>query len=161
MIQGRALVAVGIVAVVGLGSTPLGAQPEGEPDPCAHVFGQISLSNCWAREAERANEEMNHAYLALLGKLPERGAKTSGEGSEVVAGIPESPYGNAVRHGQPGGGLRPGLPGVSLNLESVHHTGPNSRAGPAPGGERRHDLPPLREADRSDAPVGGCRRLFL
>lgn len=76
MIQSRALVAVGIVAVVGLGSTPVGSQPEEEPDPCGHVYGQIALSNCWAREAQRADEEMNRAYLAVLNKLSERGAKS-------------------------------------------------------------------------------------
>ena len=76
MRQGTALVAAGVVGVIAFGGTPVRAHSEEEPDPCAHVFGQISLINCWAREAERADEEMNHAYLALLQELPERGARS-------------------------------------------------------------------------------------
>ncbi len=77
MRQGAALVAAGVVGVIALGGTPGRAQSEeGPPDPCDHIYGQIALANCWAREAERADEEMNHAYLALLHKLPKRGARS-------------------------------------------------------------------------------------
>ncbi len=76
MRQGAALVAAGVVGVIALGGTPGRAQSEEEPDPCDHIYGQIALANCWAREAERADEEMNHAYLALLHRLPKRGARS-------------------------------------------------------------------------------------
>ena len=76
MRQCRAWIAAGIVGVMSLGGTPGRAQSEEEPDPCAHIYGQMALTSCWAREAERADEEMNHAYLALLQKLPERGARS-------------------------------------------------------------------------------------
>lgn len=76
MSQGTALVAAGVVGLIALGCTPVLAHSEEEPDACAHVFGQFALTNCWAREAERADAEMNHVYLALLQKLSERGAKS-------------------------------------------------------------------------------------
>ena len=76
MSQCKAWFAAGIVSLIALGGTPGRAQSEEEPDPCAHVYGQIALATCWAREVERADEEMNHTYLALLQKLPERGARS-------------------------------------------------------------------------------------
>ena len=68
--------AVAVAMVVALGGTPGHAQSEEEPDPCAHIYGQIALTTCWAREAERADEEMKRTYLALLQKLPEPGSKS-------------------------------------------------------------------------------------
>jgi uncharacterized protein YecT (DUF1311 family) len=59
-----------------LANVPLGAQPEEELDPCADVFGQQDLNACWAREVERAEEELNQVYLALRQKLPPRGAES-------------------------------------------------------------------------------------
>jgi uncharacterized protein YecT (DUF1311 family) len=59
-----------------LAATPVGAQAELGPDPCAHVYGPIDLGACWAREAERAEAEMNGVYRALREKLPGRAAKS-------------------------------------------------------------------------------------
>lgn len=63
----------GILGVV-LAAGPLAAQPKPAEDPCAQVYGQSDLNRCWAREAERSEEEMNRVYLLLLQKLPERAA---------------------------------------------------------------------------------------
>jgi uncharacterized protein YecT (DUF1311 family) len=57
-----------------LAAHPAAAQSESAPDPCAHVYGQTDLTTCWAREAERSENEMNRVYLALLQELPERAA---------------------------------------------------------------------------------------
>ena len=73
---GRVGLGVGLFAGVLLVSTPAGAQPELEPDPCAHAYGPTDLGACWAREAERAEEEMNGVYRALHQKLPGRAAKS-------------------------------------------------------------------------------------
>jgi len=72
----RVATGVGALAFILLGGAPIAAQGDAEPDPCAHVYGQSDLSACWAREAERADEEMNQVYLALRKKLPKRGAKS-------------------------------------------------------------------------------------
>jgi uncharacterized protein YecT (DUF1311 family) len=58
-----------------LATTAGAAGLESPPDPCAHVYGQSDLNSCWAREAERSEEEMNQVYLLLLQKLPERAAE--------------------------------------------------------------------------------------
>ena len=65
----------GALACVLLGSMPLGSQPAGEPDPCAHAYGP-DLSPCWAREAERADDEMQEVVLALRKELPKRASKS-------------------------------------------------------------------------------------
>jgi uncharacterized protein YecT (DUF1311 family) len=53
----------------------LGAQPASEPDPCAQVYGQGDLNSCWAREADRAEEEMSRLYLTARQTLPKRAAE--------------------------------------------------------------------------------------
>ena len=70
-----ALGASGLAGVL-LTSPPAGAQPELEPDPCTHVYGQTALGACWAREAERAEDEMNRVYRAAREELPNRAAKS-------------------------------------------------------------------------------------
>ncbi len=67
---------VGLFAGVLLASTPAAAQAELEPDPCAHAYGPTDLGACWAREAERAEKEMNGVYRALRETLPGRAAKS-------------------------------------------------------------------------------------
>ncbi len=67
---------MGGLASVLLASLPLGAQSELEPDPCAHVYGATDLGTCWAREADRAEEEMNRVYLAAHQGLPKRAAES-------------------------------------------------------------------------------------
>jgi len=62
---------IAVCAVV-LGQRPLCAQQQEEPDPCAGATVQSDANTCWAREAERADDEMKQAYLALLQKLPSR-----------------------------------------------------------------------------------------
>jgi len=47
-----------------------------EIDPCAHVYGQADLNACWAREADRADAEMEGVYLALRQQLPRRAASS-------------------------------------------------------------------------------------
>jgi uncharacterized protein YecT (DUF1311 family) len=66
----------GALAGVLLAAMPLAAQPLAEPDPCAHVHGPTDLAVCWAREAERAEVEMNGVYRTLREKLPGRAAKS-------------------------------------------------------------------------------------
>jgi uncharacterized protein YecT (DUF1311 family) len=76
VIRGIKTLAAGGVVVLVFASTTVRAQSGAEPDPCAHAFGQSDLGACWAREAERADDEMNQVYLALRKKLPKRGAKS-------------------------------------------------------------------------------------
>ncbi len=52
-----------------LGATRLHAQ-DGEPDPCASTVTHGALKLCWAREVERADQEMKQAYDAVLASLP-------------------------------------------------------------------------------------------
>ena len=72
----RVAAGVGALAFILLGGAPNAAQEDAEPDPCAHVYGQGDLSACWAREAGRADKEMNQVYLVLRKTLPKRGAKS-------------------------------------------------------------------------------------
>ncbi len=72
----RVATGVGALALIFLGGAPIAAQGDPEPDPCAHAYGQSDLSACWAREAERADEEMTRVYLGLRKKLAKRGAKS-------------------------------------------------------------------------------------
>jgi uncharacterized protein YecT (DUF1311 family) len=72
----RVAMGAGGLACLLLASVPLAAQPEEELDPCADVFGQQDLNACWAREVERAEDELNQVYLALRQKLPPRGAES-------------------------------------------------------------------------------------
>jgi uncharacterized protein YecT (DUF1311 family) len=65
------VVSLAVCAVV-LGHRPLCAQQEDEPDPCARATRQSEANTCWAKEAERADDEMKQAYVALLQKLPSR-----------------------------------------------------------------------------------------
>jgi uncharacterized protein YecT (DUF1311 family) len=76
-----ATVAAGLACLL-LASTLLGAQPEGEPDPCAHAYGP-DLNPCWAREAQRAEEEMTRVYLTLRGRLPDRAAESLEKAQEL------------------------------------------------------------------------------
>jgi uncharacterized protein YecT (DUF1311 family) len=66
-----------------LATTPLAAQSESVPDPCADVYGQSDLSRCWAQEAEHSEDEMKQVYLALLQKLPGRAAEGLKEAQEL------------------------------------------------------------------------------
>jgi len=77
----RVALGVGSLASVLLASAPLGAQPEAEPDRCAHAYGP-DLSPCWAREAERVDEKMQEVVLALREKLPKRAWKSLGKAQE-------------------------------------------------------------------------------
>ena len=76
------------LVVVGLGGlallTPAGAESQDllEPDPCAHAYGP-DLRGCWAREAERADEEMNQLYLALRDRLPKRALQSLEKAQEL------------------------------------------------------------------------------
>jgi len=63
------VVSLAVCAVV-VGQRPLWALQEEEPDPCAAATRQSDANTCWAREAERADEEMKQVYLALLQKMP-------------------------------------------------------------------------------------------
>lgn len=76
MSKGRAVLTAGVVCLMVVGSAPVRAQSNDEPDPCASVYGQMALANCWTREAERADEEMTRAYLALRQRLPDRAAES-------------------------------------------------------------------------------------
>ncbi len=76
MIRGIKTLAAGGVVVLVFASTTVRAQSGAEPDPCAHAYGQSDVSACWAREAERADEEMTQVYLALRKRLPKRAAKS-------------------------------------------------------------------------------------
>ena len=62
--------------VVLLAAASVGAQTGLDPDPCAHVYGTTVLSACWAREAERAENEMNGAYETARRELPRRAAES-------------------------------------------------------------------------------------
>jgi uncharacterized protein YecT (DUF1311 family) len=71
--QRAVLVGVGLLCAP-VAAVPLAAQSAPTLDPCAGVYGQSDLNRCWAREAERSEEEMKQVYLVLLQKLPERSA---------------------------------------------------------------------------------------
>jgi uncharacterized protein YecT (DUF1311 family) len=71
----RAAVGVGVVvAVLVFGEAPVRAQSAAEPDPCAHAYGR-DLTDCWSREVERSEGEMNRVYHALQKRLPKRASK--------------------------------------------------------------------------------------
>ena len=63
-----------VVVVLVFGSAPTGGQWFEEPDPCAHAYGR-DLTNCWAREVERSEDEMNALYRVLRERLPDRASK--------------------------------------------------------------------------------------
>jgi uncharacterized protein YecT (DUF1311 family) len=67
---------VGVFGLAGvvLASVPLSAQPQVEPDPCTHAYGR-DLTDCWAREVERSDDEMNRVYRDLRKRLPNRASK--------------------------------------------------------------------------------------
>lgn len=67
--------AVVAVAVVVLGGGFVRAQTTDEPEPCADTQRLGDTNKCWAREAERANEEMRQVYLTALEKLPRKSAE--------------------------------------------------------------------------------------
>ena len=71
----RMSLVAGALASALLASGPLAARAADEPDPCAHAYGP-DLGPCWAREAERADEEMQEVVLALRKKLPKRASKS-------------------------------------------------------------------------------------
>jgi uncharacterized protein YecT (DUF1311 family) len=62
--------------IVLLAAASAGAQTELDPDPCAHAHGAIDVGACWAREAERAEDEMNGAYETARHQLPGRAAES-------------------------------------------------------------------------------------
>jgi uncharacterized protein YecT (DUF1311 family) len=64
-----------VVALVLLGDAPARAQSLEEPDPCAHAYGG-DLIDCWAREAERTEAEMNRVVRVLQQRLPDKAAKS-------------------------------------------------------------------------------------
>jgi uncharacterized protein YecT (DUF1311 family) len=71
-------VAVGVgffVAVLVLGDAPAGAQSVEEPDPCGHAYGR-DLTDCWVREVERTEVEMNRVYRILRKRMPDRASKS-------------------------------------------------------------------------------------
>jgi uncharacterized protein YecT (DUF1311 family) len=71
----RVAVGFGLVAAAFVFTcAPVRAQSEADPDPCTHAYGR-DLTNCWAREVERTDEEMSRAYLALRERLPSRASK--------------------------------------------------------------------------------------
>jgi uncharacterized protein YecT (DUF1311 family) len=70
--KGSLVVIAVAIGVAMLGHRRLWAQQEDEPEPCAGAVRQADVNVCWAREAERADDEMKQVYLALLQKLPPR-----------------------------------------------------------------------------------------
>jgi uncharacterized protein YecT (DUF1311 family) len=66
-----------------LAALPLAAQSELEGDPCSHVYGATDLGTCWAREAVRAEDEMDQVYLAARQRLPRRAAESLEKAQEL------------------------------------------------------------------------------
>jgi uncharacterized protein YecT (DUF1311 family) len=64
-----------IVAVLVFMDAPVRAQAVKEPDPCAHAYGR-DLTDCWAREVERTEDEMNRVYRILRERLPSQASKS-------------------------------------------------------------------------------------
>jgi len=75
---GRRSVVGWTVCVAGLvfGGRLAYAGAEAPFDPCAGAVGQTEVTACWAREAERADTELEGVYQALRSTLPERAARS-------------------------------------------------------------------------------------
>jgi uncharacterized protein YecT (DUF1311 family) len=73
--NGVRVVVVVAIGVALLGHLPLQAQGVDEPEPCTGTVRLGEAKACWAREAERADDEMRQAYLTALAKLPSRSAE--------------------------------------------------------------------------------------
>ena len=71
-----AALALFILIVSACGQKPLLENVSVSPTTITpNADGQTDLTTCWAREAERSENEMNRVYLALLQELPERAAR--------------------------------------------------------------------------------------